>query len=567
MTLRQDDSDAWPLRPWIMAALCAVAGLIFDQLTDIPYSAKPQPLREAAATFVAITTISFVLTAELRRLTWAGAFALGWGLVIALVGWFTASYNHQPTIFEWPFLAGIFAVMIAAPLFQTVRDEGAWRFPYERLHRHAWVDGVIAGLSLAFVGVAFIVTYLISALFQLIGIDVLKHLLRESWFGWMLAGSAFGGALGLLRERDALLATLHRLVMLVFSMIAPILAAALAIFLISFPVTGFDKADPWATATPILLSLAGAAFVFANAVIGDGKAERSGNRILLWSALVLVLAILPLSLLSAYSMGQRIGQYSWTPDRMWGVVAVGVAIAYGLAGLWSVVRGRADFDDVLRPLQTKLAIGLCGLALFLALPIVDFGAISAASQIARLEKGKITPVKFDWRAMAYDFGPSGRRHLSKIAHSGPAERRKLAEAALKADRYEVEPAIDAAVNGGRIDEFLRIVPGGNSIPPGLRDVINRSRFCREQPCVLTVVDARRAILVGRTTKDGGVEVLRIGLRKNGEWSEFDGWEGFGEPGLPGQVAQPDVANGKVELREVKRRQLFMDGKPVGDVFE
>ena len=171
----------------------------------------------------------------------------------------------------------------------------------------------------------------------------------------------------------------------------------------------------------LLLSGAGA-ILLVNAVIGDGRDERSANIWLRRAALLLLLCILPLAVLAALSMGERIGQYGWTPERIWGVVAVGIAIAYGAAAWWAVYKGRKDFDEPLRPLQTKLAIGLCGLALFLALPILDFGAISARSQLARLDCGQGTAEEFDWRAMAFDFGPEGRERLAAIAEDRPADR-------------------------------------------------------------------------------------------------------------------------------------------------
>src|SRR5688572_24017887 len=129
MSERFDKRDAdWPLRPWIMAAICAVAGLIFHFLADTDSSNVVSAARQAGASFIAIAAISFVMTVEQRRWLWSLGFALGWGAVIALVGWFTASYNRQGEIAEFPFLSGLFAVLLAAPLFQTVRDEGAWRF-------------------------------------------------------------------------------------------------------------------------------------------------------------------------------------------------------------------------------------------------------------------------------------------------------------------------------------------------------------------------------------------------------------------------------------------------------
>ena len=116
MNLRQDETTKdWPLRPWIMAAICATAGLLFHFLTDHVYGEVVDRWRQAGATFVAIAALSFVLTVERRRWLWSLYFSVGWGAVIALVGWFTAAYNQYPTIFEWPFLSGVFAVLLNAP--------------------------------------------------------------------------------------------------------------------------------------------------------------------------------------------------------------------------------------------------------------------------------------------------------------------------------------------------------------------------------------------------------------------------------------------------------------------
>lgn len=564
MSERLDAQTQWPLRPWTMAAICAVAGLIFNWLTDHNYPAEVPAARQAAATFIAVATIAFVLTVELRRWQWALAFAVGWASIIALVGWFTASYNSAPTIFEWPFLSGVFAVLIAAPLFQTVRDEGAWRFPYVRLHGHAWMDAVIGAASLFFTGVSFLLAWLIAGLFDLIGIDLLKDLLQDEWFGWMLAGFAFGAAVGMLRERDALLTTLQRLVMVVFSVLAPVLAAALVLFLASLPFTGLGKL--WSSdipATPLLLVAGAGAVLLANAVIGNGKSERSPSTVLQMAALALVAVVLPLAIIAALSIGQRIGQYGWTPERIWGVIAVGVAITYGAVGWWSVVKGRRDFDDPLRSLQTRLAIGVCGLALFLALPILDFGAISAQSQMARYAAGKIPADEFDWRAMAFDFGPSGRRRLREIAASGSPAQRRLARAALASkDRYAVEAEVKTVESAANLGNRLRIVPEGSEIPPDLRNSIASTRYCRVGPCVVTLVDERRAVIAGPLIKDDTVESAVLQRNEKGFWSQDIHSRFIAKP-----VFRPNLVTAPVELRTVERRQLHIDGKPVGEAFE
>lgn len=569
MTERFDKQDRdWPARPWIMAAIGAAGGLTVHLLTDghTAYGSAFPVWKQAAVAFTVIATISFLLTAELRRWTWSIAFALGWGAVIALVGWFTAQYNRNGEIIEFPFLSGILAVLIAAPLFQTIRDEGAGRFPYARLHRHGWTDAVIGAASLFFTGITFLLAWLIASLFDVIGIDAIKELLQQEWFGWMLAGFAFGGALGLLRERDALVATMQKLAMVVLAVLAPVLAVALAAFLMSLPFTGLSGL--WESdipATPMLLLAGAGAILLANAVIGDGRTERSPNRWMRRSALVLVACILPLAALAAMSMGERINQYGWTPERIWGVVAVIVALTYGAAAWWALFKGRQDFDEQLRPLQTKLAIGLCGIALFLALPILDFGAISAKSQQARLEGGKVKAHEFDWAAMAFDFGPAGRRALERIARTGSADRRELASAALKSDnRYWTSIEAETALQARTLEQRLRLLSPDIELSPALRRHLTAPGGCGVERCALLRIDADRLLVLSQYG-DQTVHSTVIHL------SEIKDEQG--SPG-PLTVLEPEPApkvedfqSAPIELRTITRRQAFIDGKPVGETFE
>lgn len=556
-------TQEWPLRPWIMAVIAAAAGLLFHFLTDHDYSEPLSAARQAGATFVVVATLAFIVTVERLRWPWAAGFALGWGAVIAFVGWFTAGYNRSGEIFEFPYLSGLFAVLVAAPLFQTVRDEGAWRFPYRRLHSHAWTDAVIGAASLFFTGVSFLMAWLIAGLFDLIGIDLLNDLLEEEWFAWMLAGFAFGAAFGLLRERDRLVATLQRLVMVVFSVLAPVLAFALVAFLLSIPFTGLQGLwDSWVSATALLLLASAGAVLLANAVIGDGREHRSPSALLRWAALALVAVVLPLAGLAALAMGIRIGQYGWTPERIWGVIAIGVAIAYGLGGWWAIWRGRRDFDDVLRPLQTTLAIALCGIALFLALPILDFGAISARSQVARLQSGTVEPAKFDWAAMAFDFGPAGRARLRELASSGPAEWRQLAATALGArERWGLAESTRAAEEADEVAGRVRVLSGDVQLTPELLRRLARRRMCsnEESQCALLRLDQNRLLVVVTHGEAQTVSSNIIDL------SEPVDVEVAPAPAAPPSGVDLDTA--RVEVRPVTRRQLFVDGKPVGEPFE
>jgi len=471
---------------------------------------------------------------------------------------------------EFPFFAALLAVGIAAPLFQAARDEGRPSLPYERVHGYAWTDGIIGGASLAFTGLTFLLLFLLGSLFDAIGIDLLRRALEEGWFAWMVAGGAFGAASAVLRERAPLLGTLQRLVMLVFSVLAPVLAFALAVYLVALPITGFGGL--WKSGlpeTPLLLSAAGFCFVFLNAIIGDRPEERKPGRLWRLTEGVLLFAVLPLGVLAAISMGMRVGQYGWTPERLWGVIASIVAIAFGAANWLAVTRRRFEFDRNLRDYQKWLAAALCGVALLLALPIVDFGAISTRSQLARLEHAKVAPDRFDWTALAFDFGPSGRRALEKIRAGGGRSGRLAAEALASTNRYETQNSGELLARQDKARQTVRLVGDDIAWSDDLARRVVRSGACGnpDQKCALLRLDANRLLLAGQY-RDGAVTTQIVRLDTRLSERSADGLVATADQPAPAPAPPAvDVAKGAMDIKAVKRRQLFVDGKPVGEPFE
>jgi len=572
VSARLDDNDLpWSLRPWIMAVICAVAGLSFHLLIDHSYDDALSHWRGALATAVAVAAVVFVLGVELRRWQWALGFALIWGAILGLIAWQTAAYNIQGNPVEWPFWSGMLAVLVATPLFQTRRDVAPdwrfwklWQMPYERLHSHAWTDAVIGAASLAFVGITFLLIVLIGQMFKLIGINLIQDLLNDEWFGWLLAGAAFGGAVGLLRERDKLVSTLQRLVMIVLAVLAPVLAVALVLFLLSLAGTGLQKlwASGFSTAG-LMMAAAAFAVLLANAVIGNGSDDRATNPMLRWAAPVLAVAVLPLAVIAYYSMHLRVIQYGWTPERIWGVIAAIIALAYGISGLWAVVKGRRDFDDLLRPLQQKLAIALALLALFLALPILDFGAISTRDQLARLKSGATPIEKFDWAALAYDFGPSGRAVLKELERSPNKARADAAKSALAAkNRWDlIGPEGPKLLKP--IAERLRIVPAGRALPAAALDRIARTYMCSgAKACVAVWLDDKRIGVMGQNEPGDSLNFDFVTLNDAGEWVQ-------GDRVKPTVARKPDVDLSKahIEVETLQQRRILVDGAPETPTFE
>lgn len=572
VSARLDDSDPpWPLRPWIMAAICAAAGLAFHLLIDHHYEDALAHWRSALAAGIAAATVVFVLGVELRRWHWALGFALIWGVILGLIAWRTAAYNIQGNPVEWPFWSGILAVLVATPLFQTRRDVAPdWRFwklwtmPYERLHSHAWTDAVIGAASLAFVGITFLLTVLIGQMFKLIGINLIFDLLSDEWFGWMLAGAAFGGAVGLLRERDKLVSTLQRLVMIVLAVLAPVLAVALVLFLLSLAGTGLQKLwDSGFSTAAVMMGVAAFAVLLANAVIGNGGDERATNPALRWAPPVLAVAVLPLAGIAYYSMHLRVIQYGWTPERIWGVIAAAIALAYGLAGIWAVVKGRRDFDDWLRPLQQKLAIGLALLALFLALPILDFGAISTRDQLARLKSGATPVEKFDWAAMAYDFGPSGRAALAELARSPQKVRADAAKAALAAkNRWDLGGPRGALLLKP-FAERLRVMPAERALPAEALNRIAGSYMCsRAKACVAIWLSDARIGVLGQNEPGESLNFDFVTRNDAGQWVQGD----WAKP-APAKKAAVDLSTARIEVETVQQRRVLVNGVPESGTFE
>ncbi len=333
--LSSDDHPAWPMRAVLLAALGAAFGLPFHALIEgLERGGAPG---QAPAAFLAVSGIVFALTLERARGLWSAGFAAASGLIAG----FVAGWNGHPRDWGagegWQFFSALLAVAIAVPLFQAIRDGGG-RLPESRLvHAHAWTNLILGAAAGAFVGATLLLTALLAELFHLIGIDLLRDLLDEGEFMIPLAGAAFGGAVGLLRDRDTVLLTLQKVARAVLSVLAPVLAVGLALFVAALPFTGLQPLwDQTEATTPILLACIVGAILLANAVIGNAD-EEAGSRTLRAAAVALVLVMAPLAFVAALSTSKRIGQYGLTPDRLWACVFVLAAASFALAYLYALV--------------------------------------------------------------------------------------------------------------------------------------------------------------------------------------------------------------------------------------
>ncbi|MEO7688988.1 MAG: DUF4153 domain-containing protein [Sphingomonas sp.] len=607
-----DAGQTWRLRPAILAAIGLVAAVIAQQLTDpyrladpyLPSGVLPEYIaawRTALAIGIGAGTLAFGFGVERTRLSWAVAFALLVGAVTGLVYYWSGG-GPGWWFGDWRYASLVLSIAITVPLFQTARDQGGWRFPYAQVHGHAWTNVVLWFAFWAFIGLAFLLAWLLSALFDLIGLHFIREMLQRHWFSAGLAGAAFGGSLGLFRERDRVVRLLQRVVTAVLAVLAPVFGTGLLLFLVALPFTGLGALwEATKSTTPILLSCVIGALILANAVIGNGEDEEATNPVLRWGAMALGLAALPLCVIAAIATGLRIDQYGFTPDRLWALVFVILATAYGVAYFGSLVLGRSGWTVRIRPANLRMAFVVSFIALFLATPILSFNAISTRDQVARLESGRIKPDKFDWAALAFDFGDSGKAALKRLTSSRVAlVRAKAKDALSKTSRYDFDPLVMMSERSDPFTGSFIIRPAGAPLPDALRSALlsrDGGPFCfGAGPCrVLLQPDGKTAIAISdgcaapNISKEEAatpgakcVTDVKPFLLINGKWKQPNSGD-FGPASATMasaregtmtaagereslQAERSAIDRDDLSLRPVPFRQVYVGNKPVGPPY-
>jgi len=564
-TARGRAETDWPLRPWLFAALLALAGLAIFLLTDDAHESGP---RIAGAAFIAFAAGGFVFTAERGRLLAAAIFSLVTGLVVGGLTWRAVGAGNDIADSGYAVAAGVFACLLAVPLFQADFLQRRMRTDYRDIHYFVWTDAITGAGAFAFFLIAWALIWLLASLFDLVGIP-LRDLVQADWFGWVYGGLTLGAGLGTLRNQLRIIGTLQSVVLLVLSILALPLAIAIAVFLGAVVVSGpsvlWNATD---SATTVLLSIAIGAYMLANAVLRDRDADMIGGAVLKWSGYALMLGILPLTVFAAISTGVRIDQHGLSPERLWALCSIIVAVAFGLAYFVDALVGvLGSWRDRLRASNLRLGLATALFALFLALPILNVGAISTSDQLARLESGAISLEEFDFSALRWDFGEPGRQALERLAKS---ERTRVAELAQNTLQLESKPygstnlpereeISQKADLSGLNDETARAVRAF------LRDEII---LCREGCRVETLRASPEGVLIALMTKaEYGDNPHLLWVAAGSDKAEtrrvYDGKLIHEYEGLDGPVEY----DGDIELRPFEGQQIFVDGKPASQPFK
>jgi hypothetical protein len=298
----------------------------------------------------------------------------------------------------------------------------------------------------------------------------------------------------------------------------PLMALIAAAFLLTLPFTGLEPLWKTRSATAILLTADAFLILLANAAYQDGTEATA--LVLRWAARLAGVLLVPVTVLAAYGLSLRIGQYGLSPDRIIAAACVLVAAGYAVGYAVAAVRPGA-WMKALEATNIAMAFVVIVVLLALCTPAADPRRLSVGDQVARLEKGRVKAEAFDFRFLRFEAGRYGQTAFEAMKRSNRADIRESAGvAALLNNRYET-PEGDRP-RPPTVSE-VQVFPAGRTLPADFKAQFAGEPtppFCGAvgKPCRANIRDL---------DKDGVPEILieagegvAVYKRDDGRWRRY-----------------------------------------------
>lgn len=497
---------------------------------------------------------------------------LGATVFLALLGWHgvasqtVSEYGprSRPPFLPWPMpLFAAAALFIGHHLILPADLERKRIAAFATYFDTAWKAGVQLALSVGFTGAFWILLFLGAALFEVIGLDFLQDLLAEEWFSIPVTFLMFSVAVHLTDVRDGLIRGVRSVVLMLLSWLLLLMTVLAAGFLAALPFTGLDGLWETGSATALVLSAAAALIILINTAYQDGRADNLPPVVLRVAVRVAAVLLTPLVILAFWGLALRIGQHGLTPDRIiafaCAVIGAAYAAGYGYASLRPFWRKGADW---MQPLErTNILTAVIEVAVILALfsPLADPARLSVADQVARLERGAVSPDKFDYRFLRFESGKAGQRALDRLASFSRPDIAQQARAAKTADRYP-SGAEPPRVRTDPANIRIRVASGSAGLPQSFTQQYYRladtlTHCDSDNPCTALQVDLDR---------DGTPDLLVAGKRSasvfklhtDGRWFE---WALYDQPSCMDHDLSAAFSRGEYQTAPPVFPDLIVEG--------
>jgi hypothetical protein len=307
----------------------------------------------------------------------------------------------------------------------------------------------------------------------------------------------------------------------------------------------------------ILIGAGASLILLINAAYQDGGREKPLPAALRWAMRLASLLLLPLTVLAAYALWLRVGQYGLTIERIIAVafVVVGACYAVGYA-LAAVLPGPA-----MRRLEpTNVATSFVGLAVLLALlsPLADPVRLSVDNQVARLQAGKVKPADFDFEYLKFSAGRFGETALARLVKDGG----EVGRFARVVQAQKFQGSANALPEKQQSIAGMKVYPAGRAAPESLKaswsNLIGTECSKDSMACELFLMDING---------DGQEEVLIKASTNHMSVLEFDkdtGWARRGVVKLPycprnAEAGAAGLRAGRYETKPSRWREVVVDG--------
>ena len=399
--------------------------------------------------------------------------------------------------------------------------------PYPLYFDWAWKDAVQIALSVAFVGVLWIALELGGALFSLIGIDALKKTLEQRWFWIPVTCVAFAAAVQLTDVRVALIRGVRMVGLVLLSWLLPVMTLIVLAFLAALPFTGLAPLFGTRSGASTVLSASAALIVLLSAAYQDG--ETKIPTALRWTGRAAALALVPLVLIAADALWQRVVQHGLTPARIEAIACAFVAAGFAAGYAFAAVRRMGPWMKPLELTNVVMARVVMLAILLLFTPIADPARLAVDDQVGRLLAGKTAPDKFDFDFLTYKAGRYGSNALARLAAlKGTPRDSQIAGLAVAGQQAQHPEAQPPAVS---LAKRLNVYPRGATVPASLLSQ-DWTHDPGQQPCFVNQVqpaacdayvldvdgDGAPEVLLTPETGAGGV-ALEVYKQLGGRWND------------------------------------------------
>ncbi|GFM51550.1 DUF4153 domain-containing protein [Pseudomonas cichorii] len=372
---------------------------------------------EFEKSFVAVAALVFGVNLQLlgNQFRQRGAWILA-GLLALVMGLVTEWVWHESFRWwreGWP-LGAIIVGYTCSAFIQSWPSGNRWRLSYRDLFQHGWNNALILLLALLLAGLFWLLLGLCSSLFQMIGIDVFKDLLKSRNFNIISLSVVFSLGIRMGRENDKVISMLRGILLNLCRFLAPLSALIVVLFTLALPFTGLESIWKTGYATTILLGLVAVNIFLINGVFQEGDQPRAYPTWLVWGINVSLMALPGLVTLAGYSTWLRIEQYGLSPSRIIGLLSVIAAALYSLSALWAVLRPGSVWLGSLRVTNPWLALLVCVVVVLVHSPWLNPQGFSARDQVQRLKDGRTPPDDFDTYNLRNRLGEPGRRAFEQL---------------------------------------------------------------------------------------------------------------------------------------------------------